>query len=134
MKKRLHPNESKKGVRSFVPPGRSGFCLYAVTLVDVPGVVKIGRTIRWKGRRREYACWNLRDGDGIDTEVVFEINEEWVALEALEGAVLGAIKLPRRHGNEWFCGGIQEARDVIACVLEDAGVCFTEQWAGLAAK
>lgn len=121
------------GVRNFIQPGRSGFSLYAVTLKDLPGVVKVGRTIRWSSRRLAYAQWNLRSGDGIDDEVVFEINEEWVDLERLEGMALGSMPFPLRHGNEWYHGDIQTAAEVIGRLLESEGLCFTER-VGLAGK
>lgn len=116
-------------VRCFLPAGRSCPCLYAVTLKDLPGVVKVGRSSRWATRRKTYAEWNLRGGDGIEDEVVFEIHEEWCDLEALEAAVIAAVPFPRRHGFEWFMGDIETAAQVISGVLEGAGCFHTERWA-----
>lgn len=115
-------------VRCFAPTGRSCPALYAVVLRDQPGIVKVGRTVRWASRRRAYADWNLRAGDGIEREVVFEINEEWCDLEEMEAAVLRQMPFPLRHGLEWFRGDIATAAQVIASVLEAHECFYTERW------
>ena len=104
-------------VRSFTPPGRREFCIYAVELHEHPGVVKIGQTSRWEHRRPSYANWNLRDGDGVARECVFIVTEEGVDLRAVERAVLEAMPVPKRRGNEWFSGDFDEACRVIDRVL-----------------
>ena len=60
----------------------------------------MGRTNNWKQRRRAYANWNLRKGDGITREVVFEINEEYVDLEWLERDCLALFTAQLFHGLE----------------------------------
>lgn len=114
-------------VRCFVPAGRSCPALYAVTLKDQPGVVKVGRTNRWTQRRKAYADWNLRRGDGIDREVLFEIHDEWCDLEEMEAQVLRSMNLPLRHGFEWFVGSLEAAVDAISAVLEANECFYTEQ-------
>lgn len=89
-------------VSDFTPRTGRAPVIYAVTLVDHPGVVKIGRTMHWSSRRVAYANWNLRSGDGIANEAVYLLTEEYVDLPRLERDILALTPFPLRHGAEWF--------------------------------
>lgn len=108
-------------VKCFVPKGRSGHYIYAVSLKDHPDVVKIGMTTKWKDRKKTYENWNLRRGDGIDKEMVFVVTQDFVDLAALEKHILENICLPLRHGAEWFHGDFDDVCrriDRILCAAE----------------
>jgi hypothetical protein len=104
----------------------SRYIIYAVTLREHEGIVKLGRTTNWKTRRREYDCWNFADYDGVSACSVFMVTEEYVDLTALEKACLAAMA--NRHslfrGAEWFSGDLQDAEEVIAGVLEAAQISY----------
>lgn len=108
----------------FVPNGRRSFVLYAVTLREHPGVVKIGRTTNWNTRRREYENWNLAAGDGLMAKRLFIITEEWADLPALEQVILETMPHRRRHGKEWFLADLVDAAEHIARVLDDYGLTY----------
>jgi len=107
---------------------RTQLVLYAVTLREWPDVVKLGRTTKCSSRRREYDTWNFADGDGVQQCVVYVITEEYADLSALECACLDGMAMmrPRYRGNEWFKGSIEDAKNVIADVLNTAGVSYIE--------
>ncbi len=111
-------------VKCFLPAGRSGSFIYAIVLVDHPGVVKIGRTVRWNQRRHAYANWNLRDGDGIAEERVFRINEEYVDLAALETEILNRAPWRRRHKLEWFVAELDDVCHLIDQVMCEGGITY----------
>jgi hypothetical protein len=92
----------------FVPRGRTENVIYLVVVKDHPRTVKIGRTKKWKSRRREYATWNLAPGDGIVAERIFRLTEEYVDLDALEADLIKAMPFPVVHGREWFRADIDE--------------------------
>ncbi len=108
----------------FTPPGRSGAYIYAVVLVDHPDVVKIGRTVRWKGRRNAYMNWNLRDGDGIKEARVFQITDEYVDLNLVETEILGRAPWPRRHKKEWFRADLDDVCRLIDRVLCEGDISY----------
>ena len=74
-----------KLVKDFLPAGRSGNFIYAVTVSQHPDKVKIGRTKSWKARRHAYANWNLAAGDAIEIDV---------SLEAAPAVLYDALVLP----------------------------------------
>ncbi len=108
--------------KSFVPHGRTGYYIYAVSVADHPGVVKIGRTAKWSVRRVSYANWNLAAGDAIAFERVFTITDEYVDLPKLESAILAACPFPIRHGSEWFAADFEEVARFIDRFLCEAGI------------
>jgi len=98
-----HTKPKSPLVASFLPKSRQQqYIIYAVTLYEHPGVVKIGRTFNWKSRRKYYESFNLRCGDAIEDERVFVITDEFVDLPKLERCLLERMPFPRRHGAEWF--------------------------------
>lgn len=105
---RLQGKRNISAVRSFVPKGRSEFVIYAVALSEHPGVVKVGRSAKWKARRKAYESWNLAPGNAIEQERAFIVTEEFVDLPKLEDAILEAIPFPQRHGREWFVADFDE--------------------------
>lgn len=111
-------------VRSFLPGGRSQSVIYAVTLHDHPGVVKVGRTAKWKQRRTAYENWNLRPGDGIADERVFVLTEEFVDLPALEKHILATLPFPLRSGTEWFTADLDDVARVIDQILTACGLSY----------
>lgn len=114
--------KGKEPVACFIPTGKSVAVIYVVSVKEHPGVVKLGRTMRgWKQRRREYANWNLRAGDGIDREMVFTLTEEFVDLARLEAAILESMPFPQRSGREWFVADFDEV-----CRLVDKFLCQHE--------
>ncbi len=108
----------------FTPSGRSGSYIYAVVLVDHPGVVKIGRTIRWKSRSIAYQNWNLRDGDGIADARVFQITDEYVDLNMVEAEILHRAPWPRRHKKEWFRAELDDVCRLIDRVLCEGDISY----------
>lgn len=104
-------------VRCFLPNGRSGYVIYAVELKEHPGVVKVGRATNWRNREKQYANWNLADGDAIERCRTFVITEEFVDLAKLEAAILGIMPFPVRSGREWFVADFDEACDLISQFL-----------------
>ena len=100
--------------------------LYAVVLKEHPTIVKVGRTINWKTRRREYDCWNLADGDGVLECATFTINEEYCCLPGLEAECLGRINAPLVRGTEWFRTNIEHAKETIRQVLYDNAMSHIE--------
>jgi len=108
----------------FVPRGRTGYFIYAVTLREQPGITKVGRTKKWTSRRVEYANWNLAPADGIASERVFCITEEFVDLPKLEAHILGSLRYPLRHGTEWFVAEIEDVARDIDRVLCDSGLSY----------
>lgn len=109
---------------SFIPAGRTASVIYAVVLVEHPDLVKVGRTTRWETRRKSYANWNLRNGDGIAEERVFTISESFVDLPKLEAHVLASMPFPIRHGAEWFAADLDEVCRVIDRLLCEAGLSY----------
>lgn len=87
--------------RSFVPRGRTAQVIYAVSVKPQPGVVKVGRTTRWKSRRQTYDTWNLTTA-AIEAERVFTLTEEFIDLERLEHHILDCLPFPLHFGREWF--------------------------------
>lgn len=128
LKRMLLAAEGKreKPYRCFVPSGRSGFYIYVVSVVDHPGVSKIGRTVKWNNRRKAYANWNLRPGDGIDQERVYCITDEFVDLNAVEAAILEAAPWPVRSGSEWFLVDFDDACRHVEEMLCVGGLSYTE--------
>ena len=114
----------KRLVSDFVPRGRTGFFLYAVVLSEHPDKVKIGMTRKWHNRRTSYANWNLASGNGVQSERVFRISEEYVDLRGLEAAVLSTFNAKRVSGMEWFASDIETAAKHIGRVLSDHGVSY----------
>lgn len=106
---------------------RTQYVLYAVTLREHPGIVKLGRTTSWKQRRNEYDKWNFADGDGIAMCALFCLTEEYVDLPALEAACLSAMAMqcPRYRGNEWFKGTLEQAVQAIEDVLATAQTSYS---------
>lgn len=120
MGRKRHP----RPVRCFVPKGRSEYVIYAVCLREHLGVVKVGRTTRWKNRRKVYASWNLAIEDAVLAERVFTITEEFVDLPALEAALLSAMPFPRRHGLEWFRANFDDVCEVIDRFLSEHDISY----------
>lgn len=106
-----------KLVKDFLPAGRSGNFIYAVTVSQHPDKVKIGRTKSWKARRHAYANWNLAAGDAIEDERVFCICDEFVDLPKLENHILQTFPFPRAHGMEWFFASLEDAERHIDRVM-----------------
>ena len=104
-----------------------GYTIYAVTLREHPGVVKVGMTIDWNLRRKSYDNWNLRDGDAIDNYVVFLITEPYVDLAFVEAACLNALPHKRRYKVEWLYGEIGDVAGVIAMTITNLGLTFMEE-------
>ena len=113
--------------RSFMPKGGFRFIIYAVTLVEWPTYVKVGRTMKWSQRRKVYADWNFAKGHGIERETVFTINEEFIDLEKLEYAILTRMKFERAHGAEWFVASMDDAVAVIEAVLSEHGIVYEKE-------
>lgn len=106
---RIYGKGDGKLVTSFLPEGRTGLFIYAVTVSHHPDKVKIGMTTKWTSRRHAYANWNLSPGDAITGERVFCISEEFVDLRKLENHILQTCGLKRAHGAEWFVGTLDDA-------------------------
>lgn len=104
----------------------SRYIIYAVTLREHDGIVKLGRTTNWKTRRREYDCWNFADCDGMSACSVFIVTDEYIDLPALERACLS--EMANRHslhrGAEWFSGTLRDAEEVITGVLEAGQISY----------
>lgn len=111
--------------QTFLNKGFRCPAMYAVVVVDHPKVVKVGQTANWPKRQLTYRNWNLANGDGLLDGRLFEINEEWVDLLALEAEVLSRIDAPLKHGNEWFLTDIEEASRVIDQVMVGGDVSYT---------
>ena len=111
-----------------MPLKRTELVVYAVVLREHPEAVKIGRTTKWRSRRRAYDCWNFAQGDGVLACAVYCITEEYADLAMIEKAVLNgmAMTCPAFSGSEWFKATLERARATIESVLVDAGVSFTE--------
>ena len=107
---------------------RSELVIYAVVLREHPDVVKVGRTTKWKSRRREYDRWNFAQSNGVLACAVYVITEEYADLAMIEKAVLNGMALtcPAFSGTEWFKAGLDRARATIESVLTDAGLSYTE--------
>lgn len=112
-------------VSDFIPRGRSGLYIYAVTVTHHPDKVKIGMTKDWSRRRYAYANWNLANGDAISGESVFCINEEFIDLAKLENHILMTCPLPRAHGAEWFIGTLDEAGRHIDRLMCENGITYS---------
>jgi len=93
---------------SFAPKGRRHAVIYAVCVKGHDGVVKLGRTTKWKTRRQSYQRWNLSSGDAITSERVFVLTDEFVDLVKIERAILDGCPFPLRHGQEWFTADLDE--------------------------
>lgn len=106
---RIYGKGDGKLVSSFLPQGRMGQIIYAVTVRQHPTKVKIGRTKSWKARRFYYANWDLAHGDAIAEERVFIICDEFVDLVKLENHILKTFPFERAHGAEWFNASIEDA-------------------------
>lgn len=87
-------------------------CLYAVTFVDAPGVVKVGHSWQGWGKRRHGYTGVF---GGIAARVIFSIHDACPALENLEADAVAHMGLPVYRGSEWFRGGLLRA----ACVIEN---------------
>lgn len=109
-------------VSTFSPPGMGSYWLYAVSVVDHPKAVKIGRTGSWARRKKSYRNWNLRCGDGILAERAFLIAEEYVDILALEAELILRCRAEMEiyRGQEWFHGSVDGASEVIQRLLFDA--------------
>jgi hypothetical protein len=90
--------------------------------------VKIGQTSNWKNRRKAYANWNLRFGDGITVERVFLITEEYVDLIALEAEILSRARslFHPHHGLEWFKADMDDVCRLIDEVMCEGGLSYAD--------
>ena len=113
-------------VKSFAGKTGSSHTLYVVTLKQQPGIVKIGRTVKWSTRRVSYANWNLSNGDAIDQERPFVITEEYVDLHRLERDMLADCPFPLRHGNEWFRADFDEMCRYVDRFICASGLSYLE--------
>ena len=95
-------------VENFIPLGRTETVIYLVVVNAHPTFVKIGRTRGWVTRRKAYASWNLSAGNGILSERVFRLTEEYVDLEKLEKDLIATMPFAKAYGNEWFIAEIDE--------------------------
>lgn len=118
-------NHTGKLVKDFVPAGRTGLYIYAVTVCHHEDKVKIGMTRHWGRRRHAYANWNLSPGNAITGERVFCINEEFVDLAKLENHILQTCSLERAHGAEWFIGSLDEAARHIDRIMCEHGISYS---------
>lgn len=109
-----------------IPKGRSRYVIYAVVLKEHPSIVKLGRSMRWHQRRREYDNWNFADGDGVQEFHAYCITEEYVDLNAVESACLGAMGINPYRGNEWFKSTLEHAKEAIESVLSSAQLSYDE--------
>lgn len=127
-KKRIAALYGERGplVKSFLPSGRTAPVIYTVSLLEQPGITKVGRTTKWCQRRRAYADWNLAHGDGIRSEATFLITEEFVDLAKLEQHILANIGLPLHWGREWFRGEFSDVTDVVRELLHRTNLSFIE--------
>jgi hypothetical protein len=100
--------------------------IYAVVLREHPTIVKLGRSTRWKNRRKNYDNWNHAPGTGIAAGRVYTLNDEFVDLTAVEGACLEAMTLrfPLFRGNEWFRASLEEAQRTIEGILSDGALAY----------
>ena len=117
--------QARKGepfARCFLPKGRTAQVLYAVSVKDHEGVVKIGRTRNWRSRRIAYDNWNLARGDAVTASRAFVLTDEWLDLPRLEAAMLAQCPFPLRAGSEWFHADFDEMCEFIARFLDDAGI------------
>lgn len=107
---------------------RTQYVLYAVTLREHPGILKLGRTTKWSSRRREYDNWNFASGDGVEDCAVYIITEEYADLAALEKACLDGLATvrPIHRGNEWFKASFADGKAVIEDVLNTCGMTYVE--------
>jgi hypothetical protein len=115
-----------KRCRFGIPDGRSRYVIYAVVLREHPHIVKLGRSMKWSQRRTAYDNWNLADGDGVLEWVAYCITEEYVDLNAVEGACIAAMGVRPYRGNEWFKSDLEHARAAIEGVLQTAQLSYTE--------
>ncbi len=113
-----------KLVSDFLPKGRSGAYIYAVTVKNHPDKVKIGMTTRWSSRRWAYANWDLAQGDAILEERVFCICDEFVDLKKLENHILQTFEAPLAFGAEWFSAGIEDAARHIDRVMCEHAITY----------
>ncbi len=111
-------------ISDFIPSGRTGLFIYAVTVAHHPDKVKIGMTRHWGRRRHAYANWNLSPGDAITGESVFCITEEFIDLPKLENHILKTCPLNRAHGAEWFIGSLDDASRHIDRIMCETGVTY----------
>lgn len=109
-----------------IPKGRSRYTIYAVVLREHPSIVKLGRSMKWHSRRREYDNWNFADGDGVLDWAAYCITEEYVDLNSVESACLGAMGINPYRGNEWFRSTLDHAKQAIESVLHDGQLSYTE--------
>lgn len=114
----------KAPVRCFVPRGRSSAVLYIVALKEHSGVVKVGRTTRWKNRRVFYDTWNLTPSGAIAAERVITITEDYVDLPALEAALLNWLEFPMKHGREWFIAEFEDVSRAVDEFLNETGLSY----------
>jgi hypothetical protein len=107
---------------------RTHYVIYAVILKEHPEIIKIGRTTKWKTRRREYDTWNFANGDGVLDCLVYCITDEYVDLAAVESACISGLATicSLYRGNEWFHGTLADARRVVEDVLCAGQISFVE--------
>lgn len=116
--------DARRLVRDFTPRGHSHACIYAVVLRDHPEVTKVGRTAKWRNRRKAYADWNLSNGDGILAERTFIITEEFVDLALVEEAILDELPFSRHYKREWYKADIEEVERAIDRILCGMGLSY----------
>lgn len=104
----------------------SGYLIYAVVLREHPALVKIGRTRSWGLRRPQYVNWNLSDGHGIQTFVVYGITEEYVDLALVEAVCLAGMERRPHRGKEWFIGTLRDAQDAIERGIASLSLSFVK--------
>lgn len=121
---RLYGRSDGKLVRDFLPNGRSGMFIYAVSVFAHPDKVKVGMTTNWNVRRKAYASWNLSDGSAITCERVFCLTDEFVDLAKLEAHILDRMPMDIAHGKEWFFGTVDDAAREIDRVMCEHGLTY----------
>ena len=100
-------------------------CLYAATFVDLPGVVKVGRS--WQGWSRRRYAYRKTHG-GLLVSAIYSLYDESPALDNLEMELVRHMPLPVHSGLEWFAGTLEDATRAIEGVLDTYGMDYGAEW------
>lgn len=96
--------------------GQSVPTLYALIRADDPGIVKLGRTMRWNTRRAAY---------GNSHEYAIYSLTAPTDLPLLESLCLTAMGKDPCRGYEWFAGSLQDGQAAIERVLSLGQIPYT---------
>ena len=121
----VSPQAQRRFTKYFTPKGRRSPIIYAVSLAEHPSLTKIGRTLNWNTRRKQYASWNLAKSNAITAQRTFLITEEFIDLPALEKHIIDMMPFPKlSHRSEWFETQIDDAAREIDRILTAASLAY----------